>query len=116
MLKDCKGRDILQGDKVVFTVGTDLVTGIAEFVGIQKRIYGSSYDAVKVKLDIPLDKGYRRNYAKDENGFFVPDGNGGFVYTEEKRKDLLHRTVYEAYRILIVERDGVVPPLEDVRE
>ena len=60
-IKDIKGVEIEVGDKVVFSVGTALKTGVVLRTRLRTGHYGGS-SIVRVKLDVPEPRGAKHTW------------------------------------------------------
>lgn len=103
-MKDITGRELEAGQRVVFSVGTALKTGIVAYIG-EKASYGTSFPRCKILLEKPEPRFKQGHWLRDANGRYVQDpetGMGTYVNGEEKRP-LTHRDIYEEKRICILD-------------
>ena len=66
-MNDCKGKELEAGQKVVFSVGTTLVTGEVQRVREMRSQYGNRVVATVV-LDEPIKKYERGTYQIKADG------------------------------------------------
>jgi hypothetical protein len=98
-MEDCTGREIKVGHRVAFSVGPSLLTGEV-VVSRTARRYRRDIPLVKVALDKPEAR--YKHCARIENGFYVRDADGNFVYDAELIKTNTHRDVIGSERIIIL--------------
>lgn len=66
---DCKGKELEEGQRVVFSVGTTLKTGTVQKVRI-RHSYGNEYPIANVFLDEPIRRYEKGTYERGEDGFY----------------------------------------------
>lgn len=102
-MKDCKEKELEIGQKVVFTVGTKLITGTVTRVRIANR-YNNIYPTVKIRLDIPERRYKKGGWLRNLDGTIQTDGNGDWVYQEgEEKEPKVFRDCYQSDRIMVLD-------------
>ena len=103
-MNDCKGKELKPGQKVVFSVGTNLVTGEVQRVRVRRSRYHDGMQVANVILDVPIKKYGRGAWQKNADGSYFRNENDSMVWIPgpEKTSQTVH-TVYSSDRILILD-------------
>lgn len=94
---DCKGKEILPNQKVVFSVGTRLVTGTVASVRHPRGMYAHvDFEIAKILLDEPERRFGQCRYEQDAQGNWQ-------VINGDEKTPRLARECSESVRIMVLD-------------